>query len=554
MNAKIGRNQLCPCGSRLKFKKCHGWLGDTPPRVPALSPPGRSDAIEHHRASDRIRETQQGLGRPIIGWQAGDHQMVAVGNTLYYSTNWKTFPDFLADYIKEKLEPDWGNAEIAKPWAERHPIVQWYDAYCRYQQATIKNPGDVSTTTVTGVVACYLGLAYSLYLLDHNIELQTRLIRRLKDPANFQGAYYELFVANTLIRAGFTLTLENEADGTSKHCEFAAISKRTGKTYWVEAKMRAIAGLFGKTERDGGIDGNPLVRLISHLKGALAKPAANERLIFIDLNTEPQFEASGRPDWHDAAVARLEQYEASELPSGMSAYVFVTNIAFHRRLAEEPRMVAVPFGLGMPDFNRPGYYRLSDVWRQKQKHSDAHQIGEALAQYPRFPATFNGSLPSEAFGDRVLPLRVGQTYIFQEPDGTAAVGVVTSPTVSEPEKRVYFVVTDAQGRSQIRSEPMSEAQLADYKAHPDAYFGRIASVQKKIEDRYEMFEWLMEANKGLSRSTLLERCIAWPRFEELKELSDPELLAEYCEGMVGAFEAAGIQAKTGRGLARKGIH
>jgi hypothetical protein len=69
-----------------------------------------------------------------------------------------------------------------------------------------------------------------------------------------------------------------------------------------------------------------------------------------------------------------------------------------------------------------------------------------------------------------------------------------------------------------------------------------------------MFEWLMEANKGLSRSTLLERCIAWPRFEELKELSDPELLAEYFEGMVGAFEAAGIQAKTGRGLARKGIH
>jgi hypothetical protein len=58
---------------------------------------------------------------------------------------------------------------------------------------------------VTGVVSCYLGLAYSLYLIAHNVELQARMVRRLLDPTQFQGAYYELIVANILIRAGFEL-------------------------------------------------------------------------------------------------------------------------------------------------------------------------------------------------------------------------------------------------------------------------------------------------------------------------------------------------------------
>jgi hypothetical protein len=71
----------------------------------------------------------------------------------------------------------------------------------------------------------------------------------------------------------------------SKHCEFAAVSKQTDEKYWVEAKMRAVVGLLGRTAADGGADGQPLARLIPHLNDALAKPAADKRLIFIDVNT-----------------------------------------------------------------------------------------------------------------------------------------------------------------------------------------------------------------------------------------------------------------------------
>jgi SEC-C motif len=387
MTKKFGRNEPCPCRSGKKYKKCHGSFAAQ--GAEASQPrPDIAKRLEQVRAQERIREAQQGRGRPIVSLKHGDRQIVAVKNTVYFSDKWKTFPDFLADYIKQKLDPNWGNAEIAKPLEQRHPVMQWYDAYCRYQQETIPKPGQIVNANVTGVVACYLGLAYSLYLLDHNVELQARLIARLKDLSNFQGAFYELIVANILIRAGFELTLEDETDPASKHCEFAAVSRRTKKRYWVEAKMRSVNGVLGKNDKDGGPDVKPLSRLIPHLNQALAKPAADERLIFIDLNGEPGLGPDGKPGWHDAAIRRLERYETNELPAGTTAYLFVANMAFHRGLNAAPQSVAVPFGLGMPDFNRPGMIRLSDAYRNKQKHIDALRNRSGIPAIHKFSLDF----------------------------------------------------------------------------------------------------------------------------------------------------------------------
>ena len=312
--AKIGRNTPCPCGSGRKYKHCHGRVAGG-----SVARPDIWRALSAHAADEHIRQLQQGKGRPIVATKFRDHQMVAVGNTVHFSKGWKTFPDFLGHYIKTKIGPEWGNAEIAKPLAARHPLMQWYDAYCRYQKLTVKTAGEVNSAEITGIVACYLGLAYALYLLDHNAELQDRLIKRLKDPGNFQGAYYELMVASILIRAGFKLTLEDETDPAAKHCEFAAVSEKTGKRYWVEAKMRSVNGLLGRTAADGGADGDALGRLIPHLNAALAKPAKDERLIFIDLNAQPAFDKDSKPDWLEPAMKRLERYEQKELKQGLNA-------------------------------------------------------------------------------------------------------------------------------------------------------------------------------------------------------------------------------------------
>ena len=386
------------------------------------------------------------------------------------------------------------------------------------------------------MVACYFGTAYALYLLDHNVELQKRLINRLKDPGNFQGAYYELIVASILIRAGFTLTLEDESDPASKHCEFAAVSKKTGKRYWVEARMRSVNGLLGRTAADGGAEDKPMSRLIPHLNGALKKPASDERLIFIDLNGAHNIGPDGKPDWLEPIAARLERYERENLTPGVTAYVFVTNVAFHRQLESAPGMAASPFGLGMPDFNRPGTIRVSDAWRQKQKHIDAHAIGETITRYLNFPTTFDGKLPSESFGWSTSRVVIGETYFFPEVGESGIAAVVTSAIVDE-EKKEAIIAIQGGGAHLILRLPMPEQDFAEYLQFRDSYFGRVVPGRTRLKNSFELFEWFMETHKASPRAKLLE----WFSHERdkaaLEKLDDDELRIAYCEAMVAVTPA-----------------
>ena len=103
------------------------------PRPPYFSA-SASRFLERHKADELIRQQQQGHGRPLIAIKAHGQQIVAAGNTLYFSPKWKTFPDFLVGYLGAVMGAEWGNAEIAKPLAERHLIVQWYQACCHLQR------------------------------------------------------------------------------------------------------------------------------------------------------------------------------------------------------------------------------------------------------------------------------------------------------------------------------------------------------------------------------------------------------------------------------------
>lgn len=500
--------------------------------------------MREREAEERVREIQQGRGRPIISAKVKDHQMVAVGNTVHFSKTWKAFPDFLSDYIKMKLGPEWGNGEIAKPLAARHPVMQWYDVYCRYQKETIRIPGEVTSAEITGVVACYLGLSYALYLLAHNVELQDRLVNRLKNIGNFQGAYYELVVASILIRAGFKLTLEDETVPGAKHCEFAAVSETTGKRYWVEAKMRSVNGLLGRTAADGGTDSDVLGRLIPHLNGALAKPAKDERLIFIDLNAPPILDREGKPDWLEPAMSRLEKYEKKELKYGVTAYVFVTNMAFHRQLNTKPTMAAAPFGLGLSDFNRPGLIRVIDAYLQKKKHADAHVIGRSLENYLRFPETFDGRLPSEAFGGSSRRILINRTYCFENIDGKDLVGTVTAVMVDEKKKEaVIAVYEEATRTSRLLRSPMSDAEISEYKEYGPPYFGEAKERSKKLESVLELFEWLMETQKNMPRDKVLAWFASRPDLAELEKMTDGDLRLAYCEALVAGIEARNKQSQ-----------
>ncbi len=541
---KIGRNERCPCGSGRKFKHCHGTVASNG-RAPRLFPKYIEQARTQWQARERVREKQQGLGRPIIAAKVGDEQIVAIGNKLVSSRNWKTFPDFLQDYLKTKLDPAWGNAEIAKPLEQRHTIMQWYEALCHFQRKWVKTPGVPTSTNVVGVLACYFGLAYGLYLLDHNVELQERLLARLKDPGNFQGAYYEILVARALISAGFELTLEDETDKREKHCEFAAVSKATGEKFWIEAKMRGVAGLLGRTDADGTKNPSAISSLIPQLNGAFKKPAADRRMIFIDLNCEMRSDVTedDRPPFIAKATERVHRYEREELAEGQSAYLFITNMTFHRELEGPAQMVALPIGVGIPDFNRSGHMTLYEAYKREQKHADANRVAEGLSSLLSIPSTFDGSLPGVTLHGERPPVVIGQTYNFEGAgeDGGDMIATVTDAIVMDTDQTVTIAVHDkANDKAYLLKEKMSDAQFADYRNHPDAYFGQVRHVPTVSKTPYEFFCALMRIHSDWPRDNLLGR-LKLPE-ADAAHLSDEEVCALYCERLVagsGAFESQG---------------
>jgi hypothetical protein len=201
----------------------------------------------------------------------------------------------------------------------------------------------------------------------------------------------------------------------------------------------------------------------------------------------------------------------------------------------------LPFGLGLPDFNRPGYYRLAETYRRNRRHIDALKIGEALAAYPQLPSTFDGRLPSEVFGRGQERIAIGQTYFFDSIGEKGMPATVTAASVDEVNKQVVVGVTALGGGSYLLAEPMTDEQLTEYKAYPEAYFGKVMPVSKKVTTPYELFEFWLESHKNLSRGQLLIQLARHPNIEALRSMSTEDLLVEYAEGMVAALQQSGFK-------------
>jgi uncharacterized protein YchJ len=379
MSKNIGRNERCPCGSGFKFKYCCGVNAPSQrrsllPRFQAEGvPPQVLQAILEHQRKEQERVRNYGHVRPPITLEHQSYRLVAVGSMLHFSKTWKTFHDFLGDYIKKVLGSDWGNAELKKPFDERHPILQWYHHVCLHQQGTIKEPGKVYDTIATGPDMAYLSLAYDLYTLEHHALLREKLVKRLKVKDQFQGARYETSVAAAFVRAGFDVELEDESDSAESHCEFTATHKQAGSKYSVEAKSRHRPGFLGQPGKPQPVEEieADVYRL---LQRALTKKAEHERVVFIDVNVPPHagdiFEG-----WGDAVASQLKRLEDSQDPKKPwpPAFVFFTSHPYHYIDIEapEPGRIALFTAINMPDFKKP------DTDESAEQYA-----GQIAAKYP----------------------------------------------------------------------------------------------------------------------------------------------------------------------------
>jgi hypothetical protein len=531
---KVGRNESCPCGSGRKYKRCCGAIGNSGAAQTGPSAEGlqrlnlemiRQDAKEHRR------RLMQGLGRPIISFESNGFRLVAVGNEIRWSKRWVTFADFLFDFIKAKLTPEWGNGELAKPEAERHPLLGWYRRVCEWQRAhSATMQGGVYSASMTGVVRAYLGLAYDLYLAAHNAELPALLLKRLRNARTFEGAFYEAFVIGSFAKAGFAIEFEDEEDSTTTHCEFTATHQITGRKFSVEAKAVASSpGRSGASVRPAKVR-DPLYK-------ALRKTAPHPRIVFIELNRAQTILASGEPDWVSQIDQDLAQAEAELTIDGQPAppaYVFITNRAFMQALDDlDCGEVGIGHGFKIMEFPQGrGCKSFLEAVDARERHQEPHWLLKAMETRTVIPSTFDDRLPEEVFSsEQVAPLLIGETYLVPDGNGCEVPGVLYDGSVLESECKAYGVYQLADGRSIVCTTPLSDAELAQYRRSPDTFFGVIKEVSRGIKHPLDCYDFLHSAHAKMSREKLLEFMVGWPDFDMLKSLSQPELVKRYCARM-----------------------
>jgi SEC-C motif-containing protein len=286
--SKIGRNDPCPCGSGTKYKKCHlGRLADP------TSPEFQAKAwalFDGKIAAERQRKQHFGEVRPIIHADAWGKKLVAVGSRIYFNDHPAiSFPDFLQNYLRGTLGADWWKAEAAKPVIARHPVAQWQTHAEELMRSEKPDERGRYLIPRDGVISAFMALAYDLYIVRDNIEFQERIVDRLRLRDSFAGVRYELLVAATFVRAGFSVKPEDESSSTT-HPEFVATHRDTGFVVAVEAKAR--------NRRQS--DRNPAKAGVDDLvaKAATQGPKDKPFALFVDVAMPPG-DPNKPPSWLD---------------------------------------------------------------------------------------------------------------------------------------------------------------------------------------------------------------------------------------------------------------
>lgn len=546
--AKIGRNAPCPCGSGKKFKHCHSKV-ERPAGVHTASPEQlrvAMQALREHEARERVRRAQQGHGSPIISIGHEGYRLVAVGSTLYYSPKWKSFHDFLMEYIAIAMGREWGAAEFAKPYEQRHPVLQWA-AHLSQQRPSTPSSAGVISARMTGAISAYLRLAYNLYLLAHNTRdgefndsVQRELIKRLKHPATFPGAYYEADIFAALIRAGYEIEFEDQSGKEGKRCEARIRSKRSGAEFSIEAKSVHRQGAMG-ADRNVVLPGKPLRQSIrDQLYKALGKVAPHRRIIFIDVNLPD--DSADPPAWIEEAADAVESAEGMTVDGKATepAYVILTNRPDHHAAQGTAfRFFALGVGFKIADFGRRLEGTLIDLYRAKQRHLEGHDMVAALAGHS-IPATFDGELPSITFAEAERPVQIGEVCRFQNDDGTVIEGTAVSVAALEDQAK-YAVALDT---GSIVLMPMSDALIHDFRQFGDLVFGAEIHHKRHATQPLELFEFILDAYRATPKARLLELMKNHPDIGDLSEQDQPKLALLFAERTVLAILADEAKSET----------
>ena len=504
---KTGRNEPCRCGSGKKFKKC--CLNATKPGARRAPIPERDPAflaraqamLRLNQAAENVRQQQQGHGRPIVSWmdEANGFRFVAVKQTVHWGKNWFIFPNFLDYFMKKMLDHEWGERERGKG---QHPLFRWLQ---KTQAYSSQKPGEpkVKTIVMMGFIACWLHLAYALYLIAHHDDIPELLLKRLRNPVTFMPAYHEAIVGAALAVAGMEISCAETKTGSTPTPEFRAKSKASGKTYEIEAKRKngwkAPTGDVTNEEFQRELE----VYVRNQIHNASKKKLTNP-VYWFELSIPTMM---AEADWRvvaEKAEAAIRDAESSMTVNGepiAPAYVVVTN---HTFLADEDVTGQPCFGflqtIKMDDypFGRP--LEIEAALDGYDKHRDLFWLMEAWKTASTVPTTFDGSPPEllDSDGRPQRTVKIGDMVEVPDMDGKTV--RVTVEEISSWGEDKAMLAVGANGRHWLVEMPLTAGEARAARRYTDAVFGKDnASRGLRDDDPFDLYDWLLKVHSNMTQ-------------------------------------------------------
>jgi len=319
-------------------------------------PLGLIEAVEKSYANYRRRQDwplRHGAVLPSATAQLSDGtRAVSAGNKIFKIPMGESWFGFLYNLLAEEIGSDWFAGELDRPVGVRHILADWYVIVCEREldQDGLFTRHDHAAEI--GTTLAFRSVAYDIFCLLQAMNLSPKLLARLRHPDQFEGARYELWVAATLARAGFTIEFFDEDDRSSKHGEGVATHTGSGKKYWFEAKRQHRRGF---DYLRAFFDRLPLKVDAKLVAEAMKKPADDERLIFIDVNRAPWEGTVGSAPWIGAfrkSLNLLERQPWYRLDPNSKAFVMVTNHPYHflSTVRPDPQQQFFGTAFNMPEF------------------------------------------------------------------------------------------------------------------------------------------------------------------------------------------------------------
>lgn len=460
--------------------------------------------LRQQQAAESVRRQQQGHGNPIVSWTDEKHgfRFVAVKTTIYWNKNWVIFPNFLDYFMKKTLGHEWGDRERGR---NRHPIFRWLQ---KTQAYSSHKPGDpkVKAIVMMGFIACWLHLAYALYLIAHHDELPKQLLKRLRDPLTFLPAYHEAIVGAALAIAGMEISCAETKAGSTPKPEFRAKSKASGKTYEVEAKRKS-----GWKTPTGDVTNPEFQReLETYVRDQIynaSKKMLTNPVYWFELSIPTMM---AEADWRTVAKkaeAVIRDAENSMTVDGQPispAYVVITN---HTFLAYEDVTGDSCFGflqtIKIDDYPIGRPMEIEAALDGYDKHRDIFWLMEAWKTASTVPTTFDGSPPEllDSDGKPIRTIKIGD--VIEAPDMDGKTVRATVEEISSGDDGKAMLAVGANGRHWFVNMPLTEGEVQAARRFTDAVFGKDnASRRLRDDDPFDLYDFMLKAHANMTQENV----------------------------------------------------